>query len=177
MIIMPQITKFNRSYFLRSFFVLTIIVFGSTVISFGQEKEPARNNQRPGNGPLQGFVVRQLGLTKEQVAQFRAIKEEWKAARQQAQRSHRQATRELDAAIYADNMDEVLIRERIKAVQDAQAEMTRIRFAEEVAIRGILTPEQLTRFREARKRFAENRDAANGQRQGVRERLPQRRRQ
>jgi len=77
----------------------------------------------------------------------------------EAQRRMREANRELDMAIYADTVSESLVNTKLKAFQDAQAEITRLRFGNELAIRKILTQEQLVRFREMRRRFAEMRDA------------------
>lgn len=160
---MHLLNLFINSRYLRNIILPTIIVFGSTVIVFGQGHPPG---SRPGGNdkPKEPGVVRQLGLSADQIEQFRAVKKEWNEARQQAQRANRDAVRQLDAAIYADNIDEALVEQRLQAVQDTQAEVTRIRFAEEIAIRRILTPEQLTRFREARRRFVAAREAMDKQR-------------
>ena len=69
----------------------------------------------------------------------------------------RTANRELDQAIYADLLDEGQVRSKLAAFQEAQKEVARLRFEEELAIRKILDAEQLQRFRELRRRFAENR--------------------
>jgi len=73
----------------------------------------------------------------------------------EAQMRLRQANRNLDQAIYADNVDETEIAARMKELQLAQAEVIKIRSLTELAVRKILTPEQLIKFREIRRQFAE----------------------
>src|SRR6185437_14226405 len=55
---------------------------------------------------------------------------------------------------------------RLNELQQAQAEVARIRFTNELAIRKILTPEQLGRFRDLRREFAaQNRQVLEQRRQ------------
>ncbi len=112
------------------------------------------------------MILRQLGLSDEQIRQFRAVNAEWRPVRMEAQRRFREANRDLDIAIYADVVDDALVAERLQAYQEAQAELTRVRYAEEIAVRKILTPDQLVRFREARRRFAQARESIQRQRGG-----------
>lgn len=72
---------------------------------------------------------------------------------QEAQQRFRQANRALDAAIYADSPNETDVQARMKEVQLAQAEIIKIRTTSELAIRKVLTPEQLVKFRELRENF------------------------
>ena len=69
------------------------------------------------------------------------------------QRLHN-ANRALDEAIYADTVDEAAFQSRLKEVNQAQAEVARLRFTNELAVRKILTADQLARFRDLRRRFA-----------------------
>jgi len=75
-----------------------------------------------------------------------------------AQRRVREATRNLDRAIYADALNENEITARLKDLQNAQAEIAKLRSSNELEVRKILTPEQLVKFRELRQRFAEVRE-------------------
>jgi Spy/CpxP family protein refolding chaperone len=54
----------------------------------------------------------------------------------------------------------------LKEFQAAQTHVARLRFESELAIRKVLTPEQLTRFRELRRAFGENRDNLRRGRRG-----------
>lgn len=72
-----------------------------------------------------------------------------------AQLRFQEANRKLDESIYADQLNEAEVHERIGEVQRSQAELTRMRSISELMIRKILTPEQLVRFRRLRERFKE----------------------
>src|SRR5207237_5219391 len=65
----------------------------------------------------------------------------------------RDANRSLDQAIYADNINEDEIQTRLKEMQMAQAEVVKLRNMRELAVRKILTQEQLTKFRQLREEF------------------------
>ena len=65
----------------------------------------------------------------------------------------RAANLALDEAIYADSPNDADVQARMKEVQLAQAEIIKIRITSELAIRKVLTPEQLVKFRELREKF------------------------
>ncbi len=126
-----------------------------TISSFGQEpaKTPqpdpaAKEQRRPG-------LMRALGLTSEQMALLNQIENERRPLMAEAQRNLRQANRALDQAIYAETADETEVQARLKDLQNAQAEIARLRVENELAIRRILTPEQMVQFRQMRMKFAE----------------------
>jgi Spy/CpxP family protein refolding chaperone len=110
------------------------------------ERQRPPQNRRP-------ELLRALNLSPRQIQQIRRVNQSQRAARQEAQYRLREANRALDEAIYADAPDENLVRERMKQVQTAQAELIKLRTATEFAIRQILTPEQLAKFRQLRLMF------------------------
>lgn len=129
---------------------------------------PAANDQ-PDNKI--NFLA-QLGLSREQIQQIRRLNQERRPLMVAAQMRLRAANRALDEAIYSDTMSDNDVDARTKELQDAQAEVVRIRSMSEFSIRKILTPEQLARFRELRAQFEEvrknvemrrRRNAGNGQ--------------
>lgn len=131
----------------------------------GPENRPPQNNAgrhsaHPGDG--RDNMLRRLGLSEDQIQQIRAINMERRPDMAEAHKRVREATRALDAAIYADKIDEADVQQRIKDVQVAQAEVARLRFMTELAVRQVLTPEQLVRFREMRQRFERSRDDFQG---------------
>ena len=103
-------------------------------------------------------ILQQLGLNPEQVQRIRRSNMERRPLMMAAQAKVRDANAALDDALYADNVDEQLVKDRLRESQLAQAEVIKIRFMNELAIRRILTPEQLVRFRELRQRFAQTRE-------------------
>ena len=108
---------------------------------------PPQDQQRRPN------LLRELGLTQEQMSQIREINQ---SNRQNIKAAHEKVadTRmKLDQAIYAEKVDEATVQIRLREFQDAQAEVAKIRANTEFAIRKVLTPDQLLRFRELRQRF------------------------
>jgi Spy/CpxP family protein refolding chaperone len=142
---------------------LLVVAFSLATITYGQEEPdedaPPQQWQRPANPPrdFRNNVLRQLGLSTEQVEQIRKINIERRPQMEAAQTTLREANRALDAAIYADVVNDADVQARLLQAQAAQAEVAKIRFMNELAVRRILTPEQLVRFRELRQRFEEER--------------------
>jgi Spy/CpxP family protein refolding chaperone len=94
-----------------------------------------------------------LNLSREQIQQIRRINQTRRPSMQEAQMRFRAANRALDEAIYADSPNDADVQARMKEVQLAQAEIIKIRITSELAIRKVLTPEQLVKFRELREKF------------------------
>lgn len=88
-----------------------------------------------------------------------------------AQRRMREANRNMDIAIYGETISDADFQTRLKEFQAARAELDRLRFEGELSVRKVLSPEQLIRFREIRRRFAEARQ------NNMQDRRRQRRRQ
>lgn len=107
-------------------------------------------------------LLRQLGLSREQIQRVRRMNAARRPMIRAAQLRFREANRHLDAAIYADEINEEDVRARLRDVQLAQADLIRIRSMDELAVRRILTPDQLLRFRELRTRFDRVREQDGG---------------
>lgn len=153
----------NASKALKILFVGTIgfaFVAGVAAQDDTPGNPPREEMQRPPGPPPQddrGNALRELGLSAEQIRQIRQLNVERGPLMQEAQRRLREANRALDEAIYADEVKESDVQERLKDVNAAHSEVARIRFMNELAVRKILTPEQLARFRELRARFEDAR--------------------
>jgi Spy/CpxP family protein refolding chaperone len=98
-------------------------------------------------------LLRELGLSREQLQSIRRLNAERKFQKQEAQRNLAEARQNLDAAIYADNVSDSEIQARLKDFQTAQAEAANIRVTTELEIRKLLTPEQVIKFRQLRENF------------------------
>lgn len=162
----------------KSIYINTIMIglltmaFGAA--AYGQVATPSETPQPmvQKQPDMRTVVLGQLGLTKEQTQQIRRLNAERKPIMDVAQNRLREANRFLDEAIYADQVSDADFQARLKEVQQAQAEVAKIRFTHEFGVRRILTPEQLVRFRDLRQKFEQRRDNAikngpvNGLRQG-----------
>lgn len=134
--------------------VLLVLVAGA--IAFGQDDTPgndfvANETDRPERADI---LRRELQLSPEQMRKIRFLNAEMRPRMRDAQQAFRIARRDLDEAIYADELNEEELRLKMRAVNEAQAEVNRLRAFSEVAVRKILSPEQLVRFRQLRLRFA-----------------------
>ena len=144
--------KFNYAILVLTFLLLTANF--STVRA---QDEITPNDAPPPNSSQmrRPNLLAELGLSPDQIQQIRRINREKQSLRREAQSRLREANKNLDAAIYADNADETEIRNRLKDAQIAQSEVIEIRSTTELAVRKILTPVQLVKFRELRARFME----------------------
>ena len=151
---------------LRKILSPLVLILALGVLAFAQDQLP----QNPPPKDERPNILAQLGLTRDQVQRFRKANAEHRPLMEAAQRRLRDANRDLDMAIYADTVSEEAFQSKLRAFQEAQGEVTHLRFQNELSIRKILTPDQLTLFREIRRRFANARDF-------IQERQQKRRRQ
>ena len=137
--------------------ILLILISVSAVgVAIAQDNPPpdrgrARPDMRRDDRPN---PLRMLGLTPDQTQQIRRMNQARKPEMDRAGLRLRLATRALDETIYADNVDENAFQTRLKEFQAAQAEMARLRFTGELGVRKVLTPEQLAKFLQFRRRFS-----------------------
>jgi Spy/CpxP family protein refolding chaperone len=109
-------------------------------------------------GTQGGELGRVLGLTPEQVAKIRLIRQQHQEERRLAGERLRRAQRALDEAIYADdNASENVIEERSREVAQALSATIRLRALTELNIRRVLTPEQIGILRTLRLRQGQQR--------------------
>ncbi len=152
--------NFYRTIFL-SFFSLalaaTAIGQDTTDPKTQESLRPAANQGGNQQMDVRQNVLMKLGLSREQVQQIRRLNQERKPLMDEAQQRLREANIALDMAIYSDDASDTDVAARLKDVQLAQADVAKLRFSNEYAVRKILTPEQLVRFRELRRRFEDMR--------------------
>lgn len=151
-----------------------VLLLACSTVVFGQNGPPPAGQVIDAQ-PQRPNLLRELGLSQDQVRQIRMMNAERKPLMEAAQRRLREANRDLDIAIYSDTVDDGLVGERLKQFQAAQAEVSKLRFQSELELRRLLTPDQLTKFRELRRRFAQVRDDLQERRQRRNRRLQQRR--
>jgi len=153
------------------------LVFAGLLIVFSSSAVKAQDEMPPTDAPGKQFarqrrpnLMAELGLTQNQRQQIRRINVEKRPLLREAQQRLREANRNLDQAIYADNVIESEIQARLKEVQTAQAELIKMRLTNELAVRRLLTAEQLSKFRDLRERFSremENNQDRRQQRRGL----------
>jgi len=148
----------KRFYFFNLTLAVLLLIF-SFSIARAQEQLPPPE----GDNPPRPNLLQELGLSQEQVQEVRRIMRERQPVNQGARRRLKEANEALDTALYADRDDEAEIQLRLKEVHAAQMEVIKNRVDTERAVRHILTPAQLVRFRDLQSQFKQmNRPGNNG---------------
>ena len=129
-------------------FVLAILLSCSFTTVKAQEDAPNTQTDNQQNRPR---LLATLELSPDQIQQIRRINQENRPQLRAANQRLREANRSLDTAVYSDNADEAEIQTKIKEVLAAHTEMIKLRAQTEFAVRKILTPAQLIKFREIRR--------------------------
>lgn len=145
---------------LRLIFTLTLLTAAFSTVSAQNEPAPVEETPPNANARNRPNLLAELDLSLDQIQQIRRVNRENQPLRRAAQQRLREANRRLDAAVYADSADETEIENSVKEAQTAQAEMIKLRSATEYAVRKILTPAQIIKFREIRERFTERMENA-----------------
>lgn len=144
--------------YLKLFLILLTGLLIASAPAYGQDVPPPGNpehqDRREDRRPN---LLAELGLSPDQVQQIRRMNQERRPAMMEGQRRMREANRNIDSAIYGETISDADFQSRLKEFQEARAELDRLRFEGELSVRKVLTPEQLIRFREIRRRFAEAR--------------------
>ncbi len=141
--------------------IFLALVFCLPLMALAQEQRPPMPppdiQAGSPNEPKPNLFL-ELGLSREQIQAIRRLNAERKPIEQEARRRFQDANRELNMAIYGDTPNDEVIQTRLKEFQAAQAELARIKFTNELAVRRVLTADQLNKFRTLRQRFAEARE-------------------
>ena len=136
-------------------FILTIFILLSVSLVQAQE---GNNFEEKTDQPNRGDnIVKLLDLTPEQIQQIQMIRREIQPRLRIARIRQRDAREKLDEAIYADAFDEVAVQLYLKDFLQAQVEVNKLRFQNEMAFRNVLTPQQLVTFRNIRNNMKKNR--------------------
>jgi Spy/CpxP family protein refolding chaperone len=147
--------------------LFTVLMLAFAFLNANAQVEPPPNGGNEFTPPQKRpNLLQELGLSKAQIQQIRRINTERRPTMQAAKKRLDDANFALDEAIYGDNFSESDIQARLKEVQMAHAEVLKNRTFNETAIRNVLTPDQLVRFRQLRREFnPQNRQIKNQERQ------------
>jgi len=152
--------QLTRSLFLLAVFAIATLAVSAQdprPVSDTAPQRPAMDDQVPQD---RGQMFKLLNLSPMQLRQVRMANQQHKPVIDAAQQKLRDARKALDETIYADQVSDTDFQARLKALRDAQTEVTTIQSTHELAIRRILAPDQLTKFRVMRQRFEEARQNA-----------------
>jgi len=142
----------KKSNFLFLIFTGLLLCFAFSA-SYAQDETPLDSPPQKLNNLRRQNVLEELNLSQNQVRLIRRINQENRFLLREAQTRLREANKNLDAVIYADSFNEQNIQSKMKELQLAQAELIKLRTLKELAIRKVLEPAQLSKFREVRQNF------------------------
>ncbi|MEO6334266.1 MAG: periplasmic heavy metal sensor [Pyrinomonadaceae bacterium] len=141
-----------------SLFLLLFFTVAVTNGLYAQAGPPSANGQTDESAQARRpNLLAELGLSPEQMQQIGRMNQARRPAMRDARRRLGDAAQNLDSAIYGNAVTDAEFSSRLKEFQAAEAELSRLRFESELSVRKILNPEQLVRFRELRRGFADER--------------------
>lgn len=149
---------------IKLLFTLLFLTLGFSAV---KAQNPDNVQKQQFDEPQRPQLLRELGLKPDQIRQIKMINGENREKMREANLRLREARKNLDAAIYSDYASDELVETVLREFQNAQAQVIKIRTMTELAIRKILTPEQLVRFRELREKFVEFRQNRRELRRGM----------
>lgn len=152
----------------KTLFFALLLVFSFSVAK-AQENPPVEDTNQVKQPKARPNLLQELGLSADQMQAIRRLNEDKKTQLQEAQQKAGEARRNLDLAIYSDNVNDNEVKLRLEEFQKAQMEVIKIRSTVEYEIRKILTPDQVVRFRELRRRFDEIRENFQNRRKNMRQ--------
>ncbi len=117
----------------------------------GERMPPPGAQGPPRQEDERGEILRELNLSQDQFRAIRKLLGDNMPKVREAQQEFRAAQEALDDTIYADTVDETVVQNLARRASEAQGTLMKLRIANEFAIRRVLTPEQVTKFRELRK--------------------------
>ncbi len=134
-------------------FGLALLLFPLCAPAVAQEQdEPATQPPAtPRRAARELNLMQRLNLTPEQRQRLREIQQQSAPELRDLTRRLRLARRALDEAVYADAADAALVEQRSRELAVLQNLLTHARAVTELKVRGVLTGEQLRRFRNLRR--------------------------
>jgi Spy/CpxP family protein refolding chaperone len=150
--------------------LLAVTLVGGTVLAASVFAVRADGEQGRGPRGRHGFDVArmqaELGLSEDQVGQLQKMRSDDRSQAIRRQADLRIAQGELSDLIRAAVVDENAINAKVKQVTDLEAAATRARVNHRLALRQVLTPEQLQKMESSMREH--RRDGGPGHRRGPR---------
>jgi len=143
-----------KNFKVLNFIFISLVLVFSFSAARAQDENVLQDVENQNSSPAaRPNLLRELDLSAEQIRQIRSINSAHQPRMRQAKRRLQAANLALDEAVYADVADESQIQSLVREVQAAQGEVIRNRINTETAVRRILSPQQLSRFRQLRRQF------------------------
>ena len=98
-------------------------------------------------------TAKELGLTQDQIAQMKEIREQNKIKTKQIIEEIRKKDRAIDEELLKENYDRVAVNNLLQEIRQLSADMSQIRIDDKIKVRSILTQEQFSKIEQNKKEF------------------------
>lgn len=125
------------------FLLLSLLICFSTAAS-ARDKDDVKKGE---------FLKKELGLSDEQLSKVKAIKKELRPALRESKKKMLALKNEFKDAMQDSSVSSDTLTQKFETLQDAKEDFQRRRFQVMLRMREILSPEQLSKFHEVRKKY------------------------
>lgn len=98
-------------------------------------------------------TAKELGLTQDQVAQMKEIREQNKIKTKQIIEEIRKKDKAIDEELLKENYDRAVVNNLLQEIRQLSADMSQIRIDDKIKVRSILTQEQFSKIEQNKKDF------------------------
>ena len=98
-------------------------------------------------------TAKELGLTQDQIAQMKEIREQNKIKTKQIIEEIRKKDKAIDEELLKENYDRAVVNNLLQEIRQLSADMSQIRIDDKIKVRSILTQEQFSKIEQNKKDF------------------------
>lgn len=144
----------NIKNFIIGFISITFL-FSFVELSFCDTSKKISSRQEFEQKAAERFdkTAKELGLTQDQIAQMKEIREQNKIKTKQIIDEIRKKDKAIDEELLKENYDRVLVNNLLQEIRQLSADMSQIRIDDKIKVRSILTQEQFSKIEQNKKDF------------------------
>lgn len=144
----------NIKNFIIGFISITFL-FSFVDLSFCDTSKKISSRQEFEQKAAEKFdkTAKELGLTQDQIAQMKEIREQNKIKTKQIIEEIRKKDKAIDEELLKENYDRAVVNNLLQEIRQLSADMSQIRIDDKIKVRSILTQEQFSKIEQNKKDF------------------------
>lgn len=144
-----------KKLFIGGFFIIFSFVFAITIFAAEPKKIYLSERQEFEQKAAEKFdkTAKELGLTQDQIAQMKEIREQNKIKTKQIIQEIRKKDKEIDEELLKENYDRAVVNNLLQEIRQLSADMSQIRIDDKIKVRSILTREQFSKIEQNKQEF------------------------
>jgi len=144
-----------KNLFIGGCFIIFSFVFAVTVFAAEPKKIYLSERQEFEQKAAEKFdkTAKELGLTQDQIAQMKEIREQNKIKTKQIIQEIRKKDKEIDEELLKENYDRAVVNNLLQEIRQLSADMSQIRIDDKIKVRSILTREQFSKIEQNKQEF------------------------